>query len=133
MRLNKGKASPKEIAMKRSPSIQKGSKKGEKVKDQEKCLKDLNRILNELFDLCLDQNRVKRVQEKREASERFNLKKQELENFIQEAMKSPGTGIKVYEKLNRLLNRVLKHRPSVQYLILSNIVEKADKKIWIKV
>ncbi|MBA7495102.1 hypothetical protein ES702_05681 [subsurface metagenome] len=119
--------------MSRAPSMLKGSKKGEKVKSQKIVLEDLNRILNELFDLCLAQNRVKRVQEKWEASERFNLKKRELENFIEEVMKSPGTGIKIYEKLNRLLNRVLKHRPSVQYLILNGIVEKIAGKVWIKV
>jgi len=99
----------------------------ESRKSQERFSEDLNRTLKELFDLCLDQNRAKRVQEKREANERFGLKKQELENLIREVMDSPGVAIKVYDKLSRLFNQVLKHRASVQYLVLSSIVEKVDK------
>jgi len=111
--------------MNNTPSVVEGIKREEKVK--EKFLEDLNRTLNELFDLCLDQNRAKRVQEKREAEERFNLKKQELETLVRGITKSSGIAIKIYEKLGRLLTRVLKHGPSVQYLVLSGIVEKVDK------
>lgn len=101
--------------------------KRESVKNKERFSEDLNRILNKWSDLCLDWNRAKRVQEKREANERLNLKKRELEILVREIMKSPGTAIKVYEKLSRLLTQVIKHRPSVQYLVLNSIVEKIDK------
>jgi len=88
---------------------------------------DLNRTLKELFGLCLGQNRAKRVQEKREADARFNLKRQELEDLIREGMKDTGTAIKVYEKLSRLFSQVVKHRASVQYLVLNGIVDRTDK------
>lgn len=107
-----------------TPLKQKANRKGESVK--ERFAEDLNGILNQLFDLCLDQNRAKRVQEKREANERYNLKYQELEGLVRGLMKSPGTAIKIYEKLSRLFNQVVKHRASVQYLVLNGIMEKVD-------
>lgn len=113
--------------MQSTPLISKGSKKEKGVKGKERFSEDLNRILGELFDLCLGQNKAKRVREKREADGRFKHKRQELENFVREGMRSPGTAIKVYEKLNRLFNQVAKHRASVQYLVLNSIVEKVDK------
>jgi len=103
---------------------QEAGRKGESV--EERFAGNLNRVLSELFDLCLDQNRAKRVREKREANERYNLKYQELEGLIREVMRSPGTAIKVYEKLGRLFTQVLKHRASVQYLVLNGVVEKID-------
>lgn len=118
--------------MKQSPFVQEGSKEGEKVKGsvgiptKERFSEDLNRTLNELFDLNLGQNRAKRVQEKREANERYNLKYQELKGLIREVIKSPGIAVGIYEKLGRLFTQVLKHRASVQYLVLSGIVEKVD-------
>ncbi len=123
--------------MKYSPFVQEGSKEGEKVKDwdtiihiqkekKERFSEDLNRTLNELFDLNLGQNRAKRVGEKREANEKYNLKYQELKGLIRGVMKSPGIGIKVYDKLSRLFTQVLKHRASVQYLVLNGIVEKVE-------
>jgi len=112
--------------MQSTPSVLEGSTKGESVKGNGEFLNNLNRILNELFDLCLGQNRAKRVQEKREANERYKLKYQELEGLIRKVMRSPGTAIKVYEKLSRLFTQVVKHRASVQYLVLNSIVEKVD-------
>lgn len=113
--------------MQSTPLSTEDSKEGKSVKGKEGFSEDLNRILEELFNLCLGQNKAKRVQEKREANGRFKLKRQELENLIREGMGSPGTAIKIYEKLNRLLNQILKHRVSVQYLVLNGIVEKIDK------
>lgn len=107
-----------------APSVVKDSKKRRSVKGKEGFSEDLNRILGELFDLCLGQNRAKRVGERREADARFKLKRQELENLVREGMKDTGTALRIYDKLNRLFNQVLKHSPSVQYLVLNGIVEK---------
>lgn len=113
--------------MNNTPFVVEGSEKRESVKGKERFSEDLNRILSKWFDLCLDWSRAKRVGEKQEANQRLDQKKQELEDLIREGMRSPGTAIKVYEKLNRLFNQVAKHRSSVQYLILNGIVEKVDK------
>jgi len=123
--------------MTQSPFVVEGSKEGEKVKDpdtivriqkekKERFSEDLNRTLKELFDLNLGQNRAKRVQEKQEANERYNLKYQELKGLIRGIIKNPGIAVGIYEKLGRLFTQVLKHRASVQYLVLSSIVEKVD-------
>ena len=107
-------------------SVVEGSTKGESVKGKQGFLEDLNKVLSEWSDFILDWTKARRVGEKREANTKLNLKKKELENLVREGMGSPGTVIKIYEKLNRLFNQVAKHRSSVQYLILSSIVEKID-------
>ena len=111
------------------PFVKQDNTKEAQSQEPGKCIKerfarDLNKILNEWPDLVLDVNRAKRVQERRDAKQKLDAKFQELQILVREGMKTPGTGIVVYEKLNRLFHQTMKHSPSVRYLVLSGIEEK---------
>lgn len=108
------------------PFITEGSTKEAQSQEPGKCIKerfleDLNRILDKLPDLYAALSRAKRVQERRDANQRFNAKKEELERLVREGMKDTGTAIVIYDKLSRLLNRTRKHAPTVQFMLLNGI------------